>query len=72
MNARFPICSECGQVAGGHMTGCPEMPEADEAETPLVCRSCGMDETEVAGDFIVERAGPICALCVPLEKEGAT
>ena len=70
MNARLLSCHECGQVGGGHMTGCPEMPEGEE--TPLVCRSCGMDETEVAGDFIVERAGPICALCVPVAKEGAT
>jgi hypothetical protein len=26
-----------------------------------------MSETEVAGDFVVERAGPICALCVCAE-----
>jgi hypothetical protein len=65
MSTRFPICQECGQVAGGHMTGCPEDGGSDEA--PLVCRSCGMSETEVAGDFVVERAGPICALCVCAE-----
>jgi hypothetical protein len=67
MSARFPICQECGQVAGGHMTGCPETRDAGADETPLVCRSCGMSETEVAGDFVVERAGPICALCVCAE-----
>ena len=66
MSARSPICQECGQVAGGHMTGCPEMPDGEEM--PLVCRSCGMDETEVPGDFIAERAGPICALCVCAEE----
>jgi uncharacterized OB-fold protein len=23
-------CPECGQVAGGHFTGCPEQPEEEE------------------------------------------
>jgi hypothetical protein len=63
MSARLLSCHECGQVGGAHMTGCPEMSEAEEK--PLVCRSCGMDETEVKSAFTVERAGPICALCVP-------
>jgi len=63
VSARFPRCYECGQVGGGHHTGCPEMPDGDE--TPLVCRCCGMDETEVEGEFIVERAGPICVFCAP-------
>ena len=31
MSAR-PTCSECGQVCGGHFTGCPEMPDDDDSE----------------------------------------
>ena len=59
-------CSECGQIAGGHFTGCPETPDADEsAPERLQCRSCGMFSDEVAGEFTVEKSGPICAECAP-------
>lgn len=69
--SRFNLCSECGHSNGHHATGCPETPDD---ESPLVCRCCGMDETEVKGAFTVERAGPICQECapVPAKEEGAT
>lgn len=63
MSGRYNRCSECGQVYGGHATGCPEAGAHDEPEPDVTvqeCRCCGMD-----AKCVTEKAGPICALCAP-------
>jgi len=64
MSAQFRVCSECGQFGGEHFSGCPEDGGSDDDEAPLVCRSCGRDETEIEGKITVELVGPICPLCM--------